>query len=164
MSWGGIKNVPPGYDAFGGKQAPPNIVDEAMRGKVPGLGPGREYLFADLKRNLLHQDYARYFDSSVLCAGVLAEIEEGKYLPAVLKDIVEPALATALDQLESIKSDVVRSRAAHRSMLYDPLPSMGELHRRAAPIATAYPQATGAGEFESKCRELIDSVRAMLST
>jgi hypothetical protein len=161
MGWSGIQNLPPGFDVFGGKQPPPNIVDEAIRGKVPGLSPGREQLFADLKRNLLHQDYLRYFDSALVCSSVLAEVEDGKYLPAILKDIIEPALATAVQQLESIKADLERSQAAHRKLQYDPVPSMVELHRRSSLIARAYPQAASSREFEARCLALTSDVQRL---
>jgi len=160
MGWGGIKNLPPGFDAFGGKQPPPSIVDLAIRGKLPGLGPGREQLFSDLRRNLLHQDFLRFFDSSLLCAGILFEIEDGKYRADTLKDVVEPALAVAVEQLEAIKADVVRSRGAKRPMLYDPVPSMAELRRRAVAIAVTYPEAAGAKEFEARSQAIIDEVRS----
>jgi hypothetical protein len=161
MGWGGIANLPPGFDVFGGKRGPPNIVDEASRGQVKGLPPSRESMFADLRRNLLHRDYARYFDSCVACASVLAEIEGGKYIPEILRDIVEPALATAVEQMESIEKDAVQARDAKRKMQYDPLPSIDQLHLKAQPIALAYPQAAGAAELDRRYREIMDSVRAM---
>jgi|SRR5580658_8132440 hypothetical protein len=163
MGWGGIANLPPGFDVFGGKKGPPNIVDEAIRGQVKGLMPARESLFADLKRNLLHQDYARYFDSCMVCASVLAEIDAGKYRAEILKDIVEPALATAVEQMASIQADAVRSRDAKRKMQYDPLPSLEQLHLKAQPLALAYPQAAGAPEFDARYRAIVDEVRTMVS-
>jgi hypothetical protein len=162
MGWGGIANLPPGFDVFGGKKAPPNIVDEASRGQVKGLHPSREPLFADLKRNLLHRDYARYFDSCLTCAGVLGEIEDGKYTPEILRDIVQPALATAVEQMESIEKDATQARDAKRKMQYDPLPSLEQLHLKARPIALAYPHAPGASDLDRRYREISDSVRAML--
>ncbi len=159
MGWGGIQNLPPGFDVFEGKQPPPNIVDEAMRGKVPGLSPAREPLFADLKRNLLHQDYLRYFDSALQCARALLEVDDGKYAPEVERDIVTPALATAHAQLEAIRSEVAATRAAGRRMPYDPLPSMGEFVRRSTPIAVAFPTAPGAPEFSARCESAIADVR-----
>ncbi len=160
MGWGGIQNLPPGFDVFEGKQPPPNIVDEAARGKVPGLSPAREPLFADLKRNLLHQDYLRYFDSCVVCARALLEIEDGKYAPRVEADLLAPALTTALGQLEAIRAEVEAATAAHRRLPYDPLPSMGELFRRSQAIATAFPRAPGAAEFSARAEALLAAVRA----
>ncbi len=162
MGWSGIKNLPPGFDVFDGKRPPPNIVDEAIGGKVPGLSPGREPMFADLKRNLLHQDYLRFFDSSVSCARTLLEIDNGKYAPAVRTDILEPALRIAIEQLESIRGDAERSRATKRPMPYDPLPSMGELARRAGAVARSFPDAPGAAEFEARADAVIAAVRAIV--
>jgi len=162
MGWGGIANLPPGFDVFGGKQGPPNIVDEAIRGQVKGLNPGRAPLFADLKRNLLHRDYARYFDSCLVCASVLREIDGGKFTPEILRDIVEPALATAVEQMESIKNDVTQSHATKRKMQYDPGLSIDQLHLRSHPIALAYPDAAGSKELETKYRAISESVREML--
>ncbi|MGA8275117.1 MAG: hypothetical protein WB789_02365 [Thermoplasmata archaeon] len=162
MGWGGIANLPPGFDVFGGKKGPPNIVDEAIRGQVKGLIPAREQLFADLKRNLLHRDYARYFDSCSMCASVLAEIELGKYTPEILKDIVEPALATAIEQMESIQKDAAQSRDAKRKMQYEPLPSLDQLYLKSQPIALAYPQAAGSKDLDRRYREISESVREML--
>jgi len=162
MGWSGIKNLPPGFDVFDGKRPPPNIVDEAIGGKISQITGGREQIFVDLKRNLLHQDYLRYFDSCLGCSRVLIEIENGKYAAAVQKDIIEPALATAVEQLESIKADVVRSQAAKRPLQYDPLPSMAELTKRSVPIARAYPQASGAADFESRMAAVTESVRSLV--
>jgi hypothetical protein len=163
MAWGGIKNLPPGFDVFDGKGGPESIVDRAIRGQVAGLMHSREYLFADLKRNRLHGDYARYFDSCLMCASVLGEIEGGKYNAEVLKDIIEPALATAVEQMESIRRDVQESKAANRKMQYDPQPSIFQMHLKAQPIAQTYPQAAGAKEFDGKFQEISDSVRAMMA-
>jgi hypothetical protein len=163
MGWGGIKNVPPGFDVFGGNQGPTNIIDEAIAGHLQGLIPGNIRLFADLKRNLLHQDYARYFDSCVVCANVLSSIEDGKYAPALLRDIVEPALATAIEQMESIQKDVAQSYAAKRKMQYDPHPSLDQLHLKAQPIALAYPGAARAKDLDLRYREISESVRSMTS-
>jgi hypothetical protein len=161
MGWGGIANLPPGFDVFGGKKPLPNIVDEAIGHQVKGLPPAREAMFADLKRNLLHRDYARYFDSCLACARVLAEIDGGKYAPEILRDIVEPSLATALEQLESIRTDAVQARERKRKMQYDPVPSLEQLYLKSQPIALAYPEATGAKEFEVRYRQILDSVREM---
>jgi hypothetical protein len=162
MSWGGIANLPPGFDVFGGKRGPPNIVDEAIGGQVKGLIPSREQLFADLKRNLLHRDYARYFDSCLVCSSVLAEIDAGKYTPEILRDIIQPALITAVEQLESIRNDVAQSHSSKRRMQYDPLPSLEQLHVKSRPLAAAYPQAVGAKEFDARYQEIVDAVRQML--
>ncbi|MCI4343175.1 MAG: hypothetical protein L3J92_03545 [Thermoplasmata archaeon] len=164
MGWGGIKNIPPGFDVFGGKQGPTNIVEEAIGGHVLGLIPGNIRLFADLKRNLLHQDYARYFDSCLVCSNVLTAIEDGRYVPQVLKDIVEPALATAIEQMESIEKDAAQSHASHRKMQYDPLPSLEQLHLKSRPIALAYPHAARAPDLDVRYREISDSVRRLTST
>jgi len=162
MGWGGIANLPPDFDVFGGKRGPPNIVDEAMRGQVKGLSPVREQMFADLKRNLLHRDYARYFDSCLVCASVLAEIEGGKYTTEILRDIVEPALATAIEQMESIQNDAAQSHAAKRKMQYDPQPSLDALHLKSRPIALAYPQAEGSKKLDDRYREISDTVRQLI--
>jgi hypothetical protein len=162
MGWGGIKNLPPGFDVFDGKGGTKNIVDEAIRGNIAGLSPGRLPLFADLKRNLLHQDFARYFDSVLQCAAVLLDVEGGKYTPEVVRDIVEPALATAGDQFRSIQADAERANAAHRKIEYDPLPSLGELYRRSRPIAVAYPNAAGAKEFDARYHAVEEAVRNLL--
>jgi hypothetical protein len=162
MGWGGIANLPPDFDVFGGKRGPPNIVDEAARGQVKGLNRSREGLFADLRRNLLHRDYARYFESCVVCANVLAEIDGGKYTPEILRDIVEPALATAIEQMESIQNDAAQSRAAKRKMPYEPQPSLDQLHLKARPIALAYPDAAGSKLLDAKYREISDAVQALL--
>jgi hypothetical protein len=162
MGWGGIANLPPGFDVFGGKRPPPNIVDEAIHGQVKGLMPAQETHFADLKRNLLHQDYARYFDSCLLCAGLLERIEDGRYRPEILKDIIEPALVTAVEQMESIRADVVRAHDAGRKMPYDPLPSLEQFHLKARPLAEAYPHAKGAAEFTPHYEEIVRSVRAQV--
>ncbi|MCI4365972.1 MAG: hypothetical protein L3K10_07970 [Thermoplasmata archaeon] len=162
MAWGGIKNVPPGFDVFGAKRGPTNIVDEAIGGHVEGLPRARESLFADLKRHGLHQDYARYFDSSLVCASVLGEVEDGKYRPELLRDIVEPALKVAIEQMESIQKDVAQAHAAKRKMMYDPLPSLDQLHLKAHPLAVAYPEAAGAKLLEPRYHELSESIRAML--
>ncbi len=160
MGWGGIQNLPPGYDVFQGKEPPPNIVEEAIRGKVAGLSPAREPLFADLKRNLLHQDYLRYFDSCVICGRALLEIEDGRYAPRAYSDLIGPALETAVAQLESIRTEAEAAHASGRPLAYDPLPSMGELARRSSAIALAFPEAPGAKEFSSRCEQLVAAVRA----
>jgi hypothetical protein len=161
MGWGGIKNVPPGFDVFGGNRGQTNIVEEAIGGRVPGVIPSQERLFADLKRNLLHQDYSRYFDSVLVCANILASIEEGKYAPQLLSDIVEPALGTAIEQMESIEKDAKQSHLSKRKMQYDPQPSLDQLLLKARPIAVAYPQATRAKELDPRYREISESIRAM---
>ncbi|MCI4331828.1 MAG: hypothetical protein L3K19_08320 [Thermoplasmata archaeon] len=161
MGWGGIQNVPPGFDVFGGKQGASNIVEDAIKGRVVGLSSAREGMFVDLKRNLLHRDYARYFDSCLPCAAVLGEIADGKYEPEILRDIVEPALAVALGEMESIRKDAARSQAAKRKMEYDAQSSLDMLLRKAKPIALAYPNATGSKDLEAKFREISDSVREM---
>jgi hypothetical protein len=163
MGWGGIKNIPPGFDALGGTKGPRNIVDEAARGQVPGLSPAREGLFVDLKRHLLHRDYARYFESSLTCASVLRDIEDGKYTPEVLRDVVEPALAVAIEQMESVQKDAARSRAAQRKMPYDAQSSLDQLDRKAQPLADAFPQAARAKELDQRYREISKSVRELLS-
>jgi hypothetical protein len=160
MGWGGISNLPPGFDVFGGKKRDTSIVEEAIGGRVKGLIPANERLFADLKRNFLHQDYARYFDSCLVCARVLESIEDGKYAPELQRDIVEPALTTAIEQMESVRKDVDQSVSAKRKIQYDPVLAIEQLHVKSAPIATAYPQAAGASEFEAKYREILDSVRS----
>jgi hypothetical protein len=161
MGWGGIKNVPPGFDVFGGSRGQTNIIEEAIGGRVPGVIPSQERLFADLKRNLLHQDYSRYFDSCLVCASILAAIEDGKYTPQLLSDIIEPALGTAIEQMESIEKDAQRSHTAQRKMQYDPHPSLDQLHLKARPIALAYPQATRAKELDRRYHEISESIRAM---
>ncbi len=161
MGWGGIQNVPPGFDVFSGKQGTINIVDEAIKGRVTGLSPARESMFVDLKRNLLHRDYARYFDSCLPCAGVLAEIGDGRYNAEVLRDIIEPAMAVALGEMESIRKDAERSRAAKRKMEYDAQSSLDMLLRKSKPIAVAYPAAAGSKELEAKYREISDAVRTL---
>lgn len=161
MGWGGIQNLPPGFDVFGGKDGNANLVDEAIKGRVAGLSPARESLFVDLKRNLLHRDYARYFDSCLPCAAVLADIEGGKLTPRILRDVVEPALATAAEQMESIRKDAQRSHDAHRKMEYDAQSSLDMLLRKARPIAVAYPDAVGAKDLEAKHREISDAVRTL---
>jgi hypothetical protein len=163
MGWGGIANLPPGFDVFGGKRGPPNIVDEAIGHQVPGLIPSREQLFADLKRNLLHQDYARYFDSCLVCSSVLTEIDAGKFTPEILRDIIQPALVTAIQQMESIQKDAAQSHAAKRKMQYDPLPSLEQLHVKSRPLAVDYPQAEGAKEFDSRYRAIVDAVRQLVA-
>jgi hypothetical protein len=163
MGWSGIKNLPPGFDVFGGNQPAPNIVDEAIRGVVPGLAPAHERLFADLKRNLLHRDYVRYFESCSTCAQVLALIEGGKYGPEILRDIIEPALATAVEQMESVKDDAARSRTSKRPLQYDAQPALDALFQKAHPLALAYPGAKGSAEFEARYREISGSVRSLLS-
>lgn len=155
--------MPPDGDVFGGTRPPPNIVDEAMRGKVAGLSPSREPLFADLRRNLLHQDYLRFFDGTLVCANVLGEIDGGRYAVEVRRDIVEPAIGTAIEQFESIRADVERTRTAGRRLPYDPIPSMEELHRRALPIVAAFPEAAGAVEFEACYQRIVAAVRSALT-
>jgi hypothetical protein len=162
MGWGGIKNVPPGFDVFGGKAPPPNIVEEAIRGKVAGLHASRESLFADLKRNLLHQDFARYFDSCVTCSRLLEDIDGGKYHPQVVQDIVAPALATAVAQMESIRSDAERARTLKRPMQYEPQPSLDMLYTKARALAQLYPDAPGAANLDERYREISESTRALL--
>jgi hypothetical protein len=161
MGWGGIANLPPGFDVFGGQKVTPNIIDEALGGRVKGLMAAQESHFADLKRNLLHQDYARYFDSCLLCAGLLERIEDGRYRPEVLKDIIEPALAKAVEQMESIRTDAVRAHDAKRKMAYDPLPTLDHFLLKARPLADAYPQATGARDLTIRYEEIVRSVRAL---
>ncbi|MFI5418470.1 MAG: hypothetical protein ACHQ2Y_06215 [Candidatus Lutacidiplasmatales archaeon] len=163
MGWGGIQNLPPGFDVFGGKKGASNIVEEASRGRVEGLNAAREGMFADLKRNLLHQDYARFFDSCLPCAAVLAEIGDGRLMPEILRDIIEPALAVAVDQMESVRKDAGRSQASKRKMEYDAQSSLDHLYRKSRPIALAYPQAAGAKELDEKYREITESVRALLA-
>jgi len=161
MGWGGIQNLPPGFDVFGGKVGVSNIVEDAIRGKVKGLPPSREAMFVDLKRNLLHQDFARYFDGCLPCAAVLADIEDGKHLPEILRDIIEPALAVAMSQMESIQTDASRSKAAGRKMEYDAQSSLDHLHRKSMPIARAYPQAAGSPLLDVKYREVSAAVRGL---
>jgi hypothetical protein len=163
MSWGGIQNLPPGAIITGGKQDDSNIVEEASKGRLQGLSPLREAMFADLRRNLLHQDYARFFDGCIPCATVLGEIEDGKYLPRILRDLIEPALAVAVEQMESIRKDAARSQAAKRKMEYDAQSSLDLLHRKSLPIALAYPNAAGASDLDTKYREISKSVRELLS-
>ncbi len=161
MGWGGIANLPPDFDVFGGKRPPPNIVDDAIAHQVKGLTPGHEAMFADLKRNLLHQDYARYFDSCVACAKVLAIIQDGKYTPEILRDIVQPALRTAVEQMDSIRAEVERSVTSRRRLLYDPVPTLDQFFARVRPLAVEYPQAEGAADLEPKYRATLDQVRAV---
>jgi hypothetical protein len=160
MGWGGIANLPPDFDVFGGQRPPPNIVDDAIRHQVKGLSPAHESMFADLKRNLLHQDYARYFDSCLGCARVLAIIEDGKYTPEILRDIVQPALATAVAQMEAIRADVDRAVTTRRRMLYEPETTLDQFYLHARPLVTEYPQADGASTFEGRYRQVVDGVRA----
>lgn len=159
MGWGGIANLPPGFDVFGGKPGVSNIVEDASKGRVKGLSPAREPMFVDLKRNLLHQDFARYFDGCLPCASVLAEIENGKYQPEILRDLIEPALAVAIGQMESIRKDVERSVAAKRKLEYDAQSSLDHLHRKSKPIAVAYPDAAGAKDLDEKYREITNVIR-----
>jgi hypothetical protein len=91
---------------------------------------------------------------------VLESIEDGKYAPELQRDIVEPALTTAIEQMESVRKDVDQSVSAKRKIQYDPVLAIEQLHVKSAPIATAYPQAAGASEFEAKYREILDSVRS----
>jgi hypothetical protein len=163
MGWGGIQNVPPGFDVFGGRKGDYNIVEEAIKGRVKGLNAAREGMFLDLKRNLAHQDYARYFDGCLPCAAVLEEIEDAKYLPDILRDIVEKALAVAIEQMNSIQKDADRSRASKRKMEYNAQASLDHLYRKSQPIAVAYPQAAGAKELDATYRAVSDAVREILS-
>lgn len=164
MSWGGIQNLPPGAVVTGARLGDSNIVEDASKGRVQGLSPAREGMFADLKRNLLHQDYARFFDGCIPCATVLAEIQDGKYLPEILRDIIEPALAVAMEQMESIRKDAARSQASKHKMEYDAQTSLDLLHQKSLPIALAYPDAAGSKDLDNKYREVSSSVREMLST
>jgi hypothetical protein len=164
MGWGGIQNLPPGFDVFGGKEGATNLVDDAIKGRVTGLSPAREPMFVDLKKNLLRRDYAKYFESCIPCAAVLADIDGGRLTPRILSDLVEPALAIAADQMESIRKDALRSHDAHRKMEYDAQSSLDQLHRKARPIAVAYPEAAGAKELDAKHREVSDAVKVLLTT
>ena len=163
MGWGGIQNIPPGFDVFGGKDGERNIVEDAIRGRVKGLSPAREPMFVDLKRNLAHQDYARYFDGCLPCAAVLEEIEGGRYLPEILRDIIERALAVAREQMDSIRADAVRSRETGRKMQYDAQASLDHLHRKSRPLAVAYPAAVGAKELDETYTEVSRAVRELLT-
>jgi hypothetical protein len=162
MGWGGIQNVSPDFDVFGGKDRDRNIVEDAIKGRVPGLSTAREGMFQDLKRNLLHRDYARFFDGCLPCAGVLAEIQEGRYLPEILRDIIQPALAVAVQEMSSIQTDATRSQAAKRPLLYDPIAALDNLYKKSRPIALAYPQAVGSPELEEKYRDISNAVRDLL--
>lgn len=153
MGWGGIQNLPPGFDVFGGKQGSSNIVDDASKGKIKGLPPVRESMFIDLKRNLLHQDYARYFDGCLPCAAVLGDVENGKYKAEILRDLIEPAIGVAIGQMASIRKDAERSIASSRKMEYDAQSSLDHLYRKSRPIALAFPEANGAQELEETYRE-----------
>jgi hypothetical protein len=161
MGWGGIQNIPPGFDVFGGKQGTRNIVDDAIKGAVQGLSPAREPMFVDLKRNLLRRDYAKYFESCLPCAAVLGDIKDGIYNAEILRDLVEPALKVALEQMESIQKDAERSRAANRKMEYDAQSSLDQMHRKSLPIALAYPQAAGAKELDARYQEISATVRTL---
>jgi|GEM_PF-3422130 len=163
MGWGGIQNVQPGFDVFAGKQGEWNIVEEALRGRLKGLSPVRQGMFADLKRNLLHQDYARYFDGCLPCSEVLLEIEGGKYRPEVLRDLIEPALKVAVDQMNSIQKDLIRSQESKRKLEYDAQSSLDHLYRKSRPIALAYPDATAAKAVEATYNDVTAAVRAAAS-
>ena len=77
----------------------------------------------------MHQDYARYFESSLNCANLLFGMKEGIYNAAVMKDIVEPAIAVAFAQMESIRKEVARYAAAKRKMEYDAVSSLRQTTR-----------------------------------
>ncbi|MCI4349808.1 MAG: hypothetical protein L3J93_06295 [Thermoplasmata archaeon] len=164
MGWHGIDNVPPGFDVFAGKAIKVSLVDQALNGNIPGLSPAQKEQFRDLKRHLLHRDYARYFESTLQCAAVLLPLEGGKYAPAVLAEIVEPALAVALEQMGSIREDVLRMSKAGRKPQYDPFSSLDQLLRKAQPVALEYPHAKGAAQIEPVHREITGQIRAELAT
>lgn len=163
MGWGGIANLPPGFDVFGGKKGERNIVDDAVKGAVVGLSPAREPMFVDLKRNLLRRDYAKFFESCLPCAAVLADIKDGIYQDEIVRDIVEPALKIAVEQMESIEKDAERARGANRKMEYDAQSSLDQLHRKSRPIAVAYPTAKGAAELDGRYQQITESVRRLNS-
>lgn len=160
MGWGGIQNVQPGFDVFGGKEGEWNIVEEALRGRLKGLSPARQGMFVDLKRNLQHQDYARYFDGCLPCSEVLLDIDGGVYLPQVLRDLIEPALGVAIDQIESIQRDLDRAKSSGRKLEYDAQTSLDHLYKKSSPIAKKYPQATRGKDLESKYAEVSAAVKA----
>ena len=164
MGWGGISNLPPDFDVFGGKAGRVSIVEDAIRGNVKGLSPYRQDLFKDLKRNLLHRDFVRYFDSCIVCAAVLAEIDDGFYLPQILSDIIEPGLAVAIQQLDSVEKEVEASRVSKRRLEYIPQSSLDHLYGRARPIAVAYPKATGADRLELRYREISQTIQNSKAT
>jgi len=159
MAWHGIQNLPPGFDVMAGKQGQLTIVDQAIRGDIPGLTPGQREQYKDLKRHLLHMDYARYFEVSMTCASFLVDIENGKYVPPVLHDIIEPALKVAVEQFRSIQKEVARFAASKRKMEYDPVSSLNQIYTKSLPIARAYPTAAGASDLEPTYRSVLAEIQ-----
>jgi len=163
MGWHGIQNLPPGFDVTGGKGAGTTIVERVIKGEIPGLSPAQKDAFKDLQRNLLHQDYARYFESSLNCANLLFGMKEGIYNAAVMKDIVEPAIAVAFAQMESIRKEVARYAAAKRKMEYDAVSSLRQMYTKSRPIALAYPTAAGAEKLDSTYEAVLKEIEPVLS-
>ena len=161
MGWGGIANLPPGFDVSGGKGERSNLVDEVLKGRIPGVTSAQEEMFRDLKRHLLHRDYARYFELTLACGEVFREREQGKFLPRVLEDLIVPALTVALEQMESVRRDMVRYADSHRAPEYDPYSSLDQLFRKARPIALTYPAAEGAALLEPRYRAITAEIRAL---
>ena len=164
MGWGGIANLPPGFDVFAGREGQVNLVDEVVKGHVPGLSPSQEELFRDLKRHLLHRDYARYFDTTVVCAEMLIDHEQGKYRAGVYRDVLNPSIQVAREQFDSVLADMRRYAAMHRRPEYDPYSSLEQLHRRSAPIAQRFPETEGANALEGHYQEVVRDVRAALGS
>jgi hypothetical protein len=163
MGWHGIQNLPPGFDVTGGKGKGVSIVDQVIKGDIPGLSPAQRDAFKDLKRHLLHQDYARFFETSLACAALLIDIPERGYAPTVMKDIIEPAIQVALDQFESIRKEVARYAASKRKMEYDPVSSLNQMYTKARPLALAYPTAAGADKIEGAYRAVLKEVEPAAS-
>jgi hypothetical protein len=163
MGWHGIQNLPPGFDATAGKGAGTTIIDQVIKGDIKGLSPAQRDQFKDLRRHLLHQDYARYFEMSLGCASLLVDLEGGRFVAAVMKDIIDPALQVALDQLESIRKEVAKYIASKRKLEYDAVSSLGQIYSKAKPIADAYPNAPGASRLESTYQAILEEIRPIVS-
>jgi hypothetical protein len=148
MGWRGIENLPPGFDVFAGKAGQLSIVDQVIKGDIVGVTASQQELFRDLKRHLLHRDYARYFENTLVCADLLKDLRGGEYSAQAIADIVQPALRVAIEQMESIRADVARSVAARRKLEYDAQSSLDQLHRKARPIALAWAAVEGAAQLE----------------
>jgi hypothetical protein len=162
MGWGGIRNLPPGFDATAGKSTGLTIVDMVIRGDVPGLTPQQQDLFKDLKRHLLHQDYARYFETALVCAAYLVPLQNGKYVPQVMHDIIEPSMQVALEQMESIRKEVAKFAASKRKIEYDPVSSLKQMHVKAMPLVAEYPNAAGADKIEPTFQAVLKEIQPAL--
>lgn len=146
----GIENLQPGSTVFGNiAKRSGGLVGRVILnvGNEFPLTPAQRAQFQGLKDQLARRNYAAYFVAVQRSAEILRDLGKPK-IEEVYEEIVDPALKTALDQMELVRAEVANPA---KKIEYAPDRSIARLHDGAAPISRAFPASARSAGFEADC-------------